>query len=117
MDISSQSYAPRSGDDALFRGGVRIDQVKYAGASEQGGTRLLLIGSLPTPCHELRMEIAGKTVADGLLQLQVWSVVDPAVMCAQVLQPFSVEVPVPVEQGKSVIAIAINGTHFELETY
>lgn len=118
MTMRSQSYAPRSGDEKLIRGGVSIDQVKSAGASAQGGTRILLTGSLPTPCHELRLEMPHQPSAGGVLHMKAWSVTDPDVLCAQVLQPFSVEVPLPaglVDGDRAASAIAINDSHYELK--
>jgi hypothetical protein len=53
---------------------------------------LLLIGNLPTPCHQLRV-VTSKPDQDGLIQIQAYSVSDPEKMCVQVLKPFEASIP------------------------
>ncbi len=52
-----------------------------------GKLQLRLQGSLPTPCHQLRVAVE-RTL--GVLKVKVYSVVNPQQECVQVLQPFSV---------------------------
>lgn len=51
---------------------------------------LLVNGSLPTPCHEIEYE-----VQDGVDSIDVllWSVADPEMVCAAVLEPFELVIP------------------------
>lgn len=49
---------------------------------------VLIEGSLPTPCHALAWDMKGPA-PDGSVILEVYSLVDPDVMCAAVLQEFS----------------------------
>jgi hypothetical protein len=49
---------------------------------------LTLSGNLPNPCHELRAEI-GTPDADNRMDVDVYTVVDPNVMCTEVLKPFT----------------------------
>jgi hypothetical protein len=95
----SHKYAPQSGDAKLTRGPVTIDKV----STEQGV--LTVTGWLPTPCHELRMQIPQTASEDGVMRIEAWSVTDPDRMCAQALQPFTAEVPMQ-RPGK----FAVNGT-------
>jgi hypothetical protein len=47
---------------------------------------LHLVGFLPTPCHELAWDVA--PAAQGVIQVEVYTKVDPEVICVQVLEPF-----------------------------
>jgi hypothetical protein len=53
---------------------------------------LTLSGTLPTPCHQLRVEV-GKPDAQNQIQIEVYSVVDPNKMCIQVLEAFEENIP------------------------
>ena len=50
-----------------------------------------LQGTLPTPCHQLRVA-ASEPDADGRIRLDVYSVVDPDQMCIQVIEEFEANV-------------------------
>ncbi len=81
-------YAPRPGDDQFQRGEVFLDSTDLLTMeSFPLQFSLMLKGSLPTPCNELRVSI-GETNADGRIDLEVYSVSDPSIMCAQMLQSF-----------------------------
>lgn len=95
-----QSFSPRAGDDRLARGTVALESAVVS----SNESTLTVAGTLPTPCHELRVSEAGAPDAEGFVRLEVWSVADPSQMCAQVLQPFSVQVPV-----KTGLRIKVNG--------
>lgn len=49
---------------------------------------LNLSGNLPTPCHQFRADVA-KPDADNKIYVDVYTVVDPSMMCIQVLEEFS----------------------------
>ncbi len=49
---------------------------------------LQLAGSLPTPCHKLRSFITPPDKENRIF-IEVYSAVDPEVVCVQVLEPFS----------------------------
>ena len=82
------SFAPQPGDANLTRGNVYINEASLIiRESFPPQVSLNLIGDLPTPCNQLRVEInppdqQNKIVAD------VYSVIDPNQICAQVLEPF-----------------------------
>lgn len=81
-------YAPRPGDDQLTRGEVFIDSVEIlAMESFPVQYAILLKGSLPTPCHEVRV-VYNEPDSENKIKLEVYSVTDPNIACAQVLQPF-----------------------------
>ncbi|MHB9032306.1 MAG: hypothetical protein ACYC6L_04575 [Anaerolineae bacterium] len=88
----SHSYAPQLGDDQLTRGNVFIDKTEiFLLKSNPPLFRLKIEGSLPTPCHSLRVVVPP---ADAKLRIavEVYSLVSPGKSCAQVLKPFSATV-------------------------
>jgi hypothetical protein len=60
--------------------------------------KLSLGGELPTPCHQLQVEFADPD-AEFNIYVDVYSLVDPEVMCAQVLESFAQSFTIPM-QGK-----------------
>lgn len=48
---------------------------------------LVITGNLPTPCHQFAYTL-GQPDAEGNLNVEVYSLVDPNAGCAQALQPF-----------------------------
>jgi hypothetical protein len=60
---------------------------------------------LPTPCHKLRVALSDPD-AQGKILVEVYSVVDPAEICVQVLEPFAAEVPLPAyAQGETTVVV------------
>jgi hypothetical protein len=53
---------------------------------------LLIKGTLPTPCHQLRVEVNEPDDENRIL-VEAYSLVDPAQICAQVLQSFEENIP------------------------
>ncbi len=99
-------YSPKPTDAKWTRGGVDIQRTTIAGSASNAASMLTITGNLPTPCHELRLRIPDRPDAQGVLRIEAWSVSDPDRMCAQVLQPFSVQVQV--RRGKES-TILLNG--------
>lgn len=86
-------YAPQPGDAALSRGEVFLDSAQLlVRESYPPQVSLALAGSLPTPCHQLRVAV-GAPDAQGRIEVAVYSVVDPAMICIQVLESFEQAVP------------------------
>jgi hypothetical protein len=108
--VVSHPYSPKPEDEKLTRGTVAIDAVTGAAAQAAGEIVLSITGTLPTPCHELRLRIPATVSTDGLIRIEAWSVTDPDRLCAQVLQPFSVQVPVRAAAGAK---IEINGKTYD----
>jgi hypothetical protein len=84
----SQPYAHQPGDEALERGEVFLDSSEVL-VMESYPVQIMLTlkGSLPTPCHQLRIKTNPPDVKNRI-QVEAYSVVDPAQICTQVLQPF-----------------------------
>ena len=53
---------------------------------------LWIKGSLPTPCHHLRYDIAQPDV-ENRIEVEMYSVSDPEMICVQVLAPFEEIIP------------------------
>ena len=81
-------FAPKPGDETLTRGHVFINETSLViRESYPPQIFLSLSGDLPTPCHELRAEIAAPD-SENKIVVNVYSVVDPNVVCTQVLKSF-----------------------------
>jgi len=53
---------------------------------------LNVAGALPTPCHELRVEISDPD-EQNRIYIEVYSVSEPDKICVQVLEPFDESIP------------------------
>lgn len=101
-------FLPRAGDLTMNRGNVFIDSSEILTLeSFPPQFRLFIEGNLPTPCHELRADVSEPT-ADNQIDVDVYSVVDPDVMCIQVLEPFSESIPLEDLPG-GTYNVALNG--------
>lgn len=98
--------APRASDAALTRGEAFVDSYEVLTLeSFPPQYRISVKGALPTPCHQLRMAV-GKPDAAGKIDVEVYSVVDPNVNCAQVLQDFEHSVSLgDLPQGKEYVVL------------
>lgn len=84
---------PRPGDETLLRGTVYIDSVDLlVMESFPLQFSLILNGSLPTPCHQLRV-LVNPPDEESRIFVDVYSLVDADNMCIEVLQPFSKNIP------------------------
>ena len=87
------AYAPQPGDDKLMRGKVYLEHMDIlALESFPPQFNLSLSGNLPTPCHKLRIKV-NPPDTDHKIQVEVYSVFDPAEICIQLLEPLLVSVP------------------------
>jgi hypothetical protein len=85
-------YAPLSSDTAFKRSSVFIETIDLlVMESFPPQISLQLTGSLPTPCHQLRVK-TNPPDAENRIDIEVYSVVNPGMMCAQVLSPFDANV-------------------------
>jgi hypothetical protein len=81
--------SPQPNDSKLTRGNVFIQEAGLViRESYPPQISLHISGELPTPCHELRAEI-NPPDGENKIHVDVYTVVDPDVMCTQVLKPFS----------------------------
>jgi len=82
---------PPPGSQGMMRGHAFPDVMEL---NVEPGTpakvSLLIKGDLPTPCHILQLDMAAPD-SENRIQIEVYSLVDPNKMCAQVLVPFEQE--------------------------
>ena len=80
--------APKPGDAKLTRGNIFIQESGLLiRESFPPQVSLSFSGDLPTPCHELRAVI-NPPDTDNKIVVDAYSVVDPNMICIQVLKPF-----------------------------
>jgi hypothetical protein len=81
-------FAPGPGDANLTRGEVFVQEADLLiRESFPPQISLTLKGELPTPCNQLRVEVSAPD-ANQQIQVAVYSVVNPDLMCTQVIMPF-----------------------------
>jgi hypothetical protein len=85
-------YEPRAGDASLVRGGVQVDSVDVRLAeSFPVQVFVTLRGGLPTPCDQTRA-LVHPADRQNRIEIEVYSVSEPGQVCAQVIQPFEINV-------------------------
>jgi hypothetical protein len=99
--VKFDDLQPQAGDSKLTPGNVYIEsaeaitQMDDVMSKESGlinGPVLLITGCLPTPCNQLRVTVA-EPDKDRNIEVVAYSVIDPDVMCIQVLEPFAAFIP------------------------
>lgn len=82
-------YIPQPDDVKLSRENIFIEEKGLlVRESYPPQIALEISGNLPTPCHQLRAKIA-EPDAENKINMDVYTVVDPNMLCTQVLKPFS----------------------------
>lgn len=82
------SFSPNPGDTKLERGSVFMSNSELLiRESYPVQIALVLSGELPTPCHQLRVNM-NPPDAENKIQVEAYTVFDPAMNCIQVLKPF-----------------------------
>lgn len=107
-DEDSNPFAPKPGDEDLDRQDIQPDEKELRiMESYPVQVSLHIAGNLPNPCHQLRVKVP-EADEDQNIDIEVYSVVDPDQVCAQVLEPFDANVPVGTfeEQGYTFL---VNG--------
>jgi hypothetical protein len=91
--VPTAPYNPSPDDSQLQSGQAFIDSTDILTAESFPPQFFLSIkGSLPTPCHALRVRPTPPDAQHRIL-IDVYSVVDPTASCIQVLEPFEVNIP------------------------
>jgi hypothetical protein len=86
-------WQPTSGDDKLIRGEAFVNQSQILVLESFPPQFMLNVaGALPTPCHELRVEISDPD-EQNRIYIEVYSVSEPDEICVQVLESFDESVP------------------------
>jgi len=90
---SALPFRPAAGDEQLNKGSVVIDSTELVTMESYPPQYVLSVkGSLPTPCHKLRIQ-ALPANEKNQIDIEMYSVVNPDEVCAQVLVPFQVQIP------------------------
>ena len=90
---ATSSFLPAPGDAAMERGTAFVDSADLR-VLESFPPRIMLglQGSLPTPCHQLRVQVSPPD-RENQIRVQVYAVSAPGAICIQILAPFDVNVP------------------------
>lgn len=81
-------FSPKPGDKNLTRGNVFINEASLViRESYPPQVSLSIGGDLPTPCHQLRVEITSPD-QENKIMVEAYSVVNPDMACTQVIKPF-----------------------------
>lgn len=92
MPPTGNPYDPQPGDADLERGEAFVEETELlVMESFPLQFMLSLSGSLPTPCHQLRI-VAAEPDAANNIAVEVYTVFDPDQICIQVLESFSANV-------------------------
>jgi hypothetical protein len=84
--------SPRPGDERLEQGPIFLVGSELVELPSYPPRYLLrLRGSLPTPCHQLRV-VASRDEARAQTLVEVYSLKDPGAICVQVVTPFEADV-------------------------
>lgn len=93
--IPPSGYEPQPGDDKLKRDQVFLDLANsqfIIPNTPPFQVQIVLQGNLSDPCHSLRVVVTPPD-ANNVVNLEAYSVVDPAVACITVLKPFAANIP------------------------
>ncbi len=86
-------YAPSPSDLTLTRGEAYVDETNLLALESYPLQFMLnLKGSLPTPCHQLRVAVSAPDSENKIL-VDVYSVWSLDSICVQVLETFEVNIP------------------------
>ena len=89
----SGDYAPKPQDSSFIQDPVYLDSTDLLTMeSFPLQFSLILQGSLPSPCHQLRIASNGPD-SENKIHLDVYSVIDSTITCEQVLEPFNANYP------------------------
>jgi hypothetical protein len=84
----SEVQPDESGSGMLVESEIFLDDIQLEiDGNDPAGVRLVVRGNLPTPCHAFAYRL-GQPDAEGNINIEVFSLVDPSAVCTQVLQSF-----------------------------
>lgn len=92
-NTNTNDFSPKPEDVTLIRNEAYIDSNDLLTMESYPPQFMLALkGSLPTPCHQLRVMV-NPPDAENKILVEVYSVTNPDQICVQVLSPFAVNVP------------------------
>jgi len=79
----NENFAPSPADEGMTRGEVYLDDAELLTLESYPLQFMLNIkGSLPTPCHQLRVAVSPPD-AENKVNMEVYSIADPDQICVQ----------------------------------
>jgi hypothetical protein len=93
--VPVSGYEPQPGDEKLKRDNVTLDLTTsqlVVTVTEPPQAKTVLVGSMPDPCHSLRVVVTPAD-ANNTINLEVYSLVDPTTACITVIEPFTASIP------------------------
>ena len=110
-ELDDPAYlAPQPGDENLTRSTATVeigDSELVVMESYPVQVAAILRGYMPNPCHQLRA-VVGSPDEQNKIQIEVYSVVDPNMICTEVINPFEIRLPLGSYQG-STFQFIVNG--------
>ncbi len=100
------SIQPQPGDDKLTQANAFVDEAKLV-KLDSGQYALHVRGNTPTPCHQLRAKVADPDKNNKIV-VSVYTVVNPEMICTQVLRVFEVSVPLG-DHPQGTYSVEVNG--------
>lgn len=109
--IPPSGYEPQPGDEVLARDQASIDltasQIVIA-PSEPTLVQAILQGTLADPCHNLRAVVTPPD-AQNVIDVEVYSLVDPNSVCITVIEPFTATIPLG-KYPSGQYSVMVNGS-------
>lgn len=88
VPVLQSLFPPGPNDAALAQSKFFVDSAQLLPDLDQpGATALMMEGSLPTPCNQLRVQLSGPDT-ENRIRVNVYSVIEKDKICTQVLEPF-----------------------------
>ncbi len=103
-------YEPQSGDDKLTRDQVTLDMQDSSMVVRESmppQVSVILNGILSDPCHQLRVVVSPPN-AQREINLDVYSVFDPSLMCIMIIKPFNATIALGTYTGGH-FTVFVNG--------
>lgn len=108
---NDQTTTTLPGQPGAVRGPVYLDSVEVLLLeSYPVQVRASIVGSLPTPCHQLAWKLSDPDAA-GRIVLDVYSTADADAVCTQVLEPFEQSINIGSFTGGSYVLV-VNGVEY-----
>lgn len=108
-EVKTPDYSPLPADKNLTRADAHISDMDVVLSQTEPVQGILQIsGELPNPCYSLRAEVS-EPDADQVINVDIYTVVDPNAICAQVIKPYAKNIELGVlPAGK--YSVKVNGT-------
>jgi hypothetical protein len=101
-------WLPKPDDEILHRGNAFVQKSDLLTLESFPPQFVLMLeGTLPTPCNQLRVRVPAPDT-ENRIHVEVYSVSNPDQMCIQILAPFTARVPLE-GLGSGKYTVSVNG--------